>query len=555
MDAIECGIVKLPRVPVADNLPDRRHADLPQPLGAHRQGACRRRGAARAASSTRSSLPSELQTALDALYGHYEKTFDAVAAGRASACRRSSSWSATTPRPRSWSTTGSPASSARTRTASEPRCVHGHLELFRNYDEYGNRLPRPRTLLIDSEQLESGEALDPDFREDRRRRDRAVQARAGAARRRRGGREDHRPGPAARGHEHGRQDGRLGEQIRCVVSVSMLTEGWDANTVTHILGVRAFGTQLLCEQVVGRGAAPAVLRAERGRPVRRRVCRHPRHSLRLHRQARGREAEPPERDRARPCREGARGARDPLPARRGLPGRAAERAHHGARSTEDSRLELTPELVGPCEVLLEGIVGEGVDADLEHLDDMRPSTISFHLAKHLLYQKFRDPGEEPKLHLFGQLKRIARRWLDEGYLSCKGGTYPGPAPLPGDRRQGGRAHLPRLPARPAGREADQGDPRPLQPRGLDDATSSFTTSKKTRWQTAPEQLPRQLGGLRQRLGGRVRARRRGASARAGLRQEPGPRARGALSRRRDPAQVPARLHRQDRRRPAPSRST
>ena len=32
----------------------------------------------------------------------------------------------------------------------------------------------------------------------------------------------------------------------------MLTEGWDANTVTHVLGVRAFGTQLLCEQVVGR---------------------------------------------------------------------------------------------------------------------------------------------------------------------------------------------------------------------------------------------------------------------------------------------------------------
>ena len=46
---------------------------------------------------------------------------------------------------------------------------------------------------------------------------------------------------------------KLGEQVRCVVSVSMLTEGWDANTVTHILGVRAFGTQLLCEQVVGRG--------------------------------------------------------------------------------------------------------------------------------------------------------------------------------------------------------------------------------------------------------------------------------------------------------------
>ena len=47
--------------------------------------------------------------------------------------------------------------------------------------------------------------------------------------------------------------GKLGEHIRCVVSVSMLTEGWDANTVTHILGVRPFRSQLLCEQVVGRG--------------------------------------------------------------------------------------------------------------------------------------------------------------------------------------------------------------------------------------------------------------------------------------------------------------
>jgi type III restriction enzyme len=50
----------------------------------------------------------------------------------------------------------------------------------------------------------------------------------------------------------GRQ-GQPGEHVRCIVSVSMLTEGWDANNVTQILGVRAFGSQLLCEQVVGRG--------------------------------------------------------------------------------------------------------------------------------------------------------------------------------------------------------------------------------------------------------------------------------------------------------------
>ncbi len=47
--------------------------------------------------------------------------------------------------------------------------------------------------------------------------------------------------------------GGLGAQVRCVVSVSMLTEGWDANNVTQVLGVRAFRSQLLCEQVVGRG--------------------------------------------------------------------------------------------------------------------------------------------------------------------------------------------------------------------------------------------------------------------------------------------------------------
>lgn len=46
--------------------------------------------------------------------------------------------------------------------------------------------------------------------------------------------------------------GKLGEHIKCVISVSMLTEGWDVNTVTHVLGIRAFSSQLLCEQVVGR---------------------------------------------------------------------------------------------------------------------------------------------------------------------------------------------------------------------------------------------------------------------------------------------------------------
>src|SRR5665213_2008812 len=54
---------------------------------------------------------------------------------------------------------------------------------------------------------------------------------------------------------------------------------------------------------------------------------------------------------------------------------------------------------------------------------MRPSTLLFHVTQRLLYTKWRDPGEEPKLHLFGQLKRITKQWLDT-CLVCKGETYP-----------------------------------------------------------------------------------------------------------------------------------
>jgi type III restriction enzyme len=145
----------------------------------------------------------------------------------------------------------------------------------------------------------------------------------------------------------------------------MLTEGWDANTVTHVLGVRAFGTQLLCEQVIGRA---------------------------LRRQSYN------------------------------LNDEGLFEVEY-ADVNDDFILELTPDLVGPSITKNAGIIGEDVDLSLEHLEDMRPSTLLFHVAKRLLYTKWRDPGEEPKLHLFGQLKRITKQWLDS-CLVCRGETYP-----------------------------------------------------------------------------------------------------------------------------------
>jgi type III restriction enzyme len=49
------------------------------------------------------------------------------------------------------------------------------------------------------------------------------------------------------------KEGKAGQDVRGVIGVNMLSEGWDARNVTHILGLRAFSSQLLCEQVVGRG--------------------------------------------------------------------------------------------------------------------------------------------------------------------------------------------------------------------------------------------------------------------------------------------------------------
>ena len=203
----------------------------------------------------------------------------------------------------------------------------------------------------------------------------------------------------------------------------MLTEGWDANTVTHILGVRAFGTQLLCEQVIGRALRRQSydLNEENlfnveyadvlgipfdftAKPV---VAppQPPRETIQV-------KAISPERDACEIRFPRVGGYRVELP---------EERLQ--AKFSEESRYVLTPEIVGPSKTRNEAIVGEGVDLDLQHLDKVRYTTVLYHLTERLLTTKWSEPGQPPKYHLFNQLKRITREWLDN-YLVCKGGTYP-----------------------------------------------------------------------------------------------------------------------------------
>ncbi|MBL8527719.1 MAG: hypothetical protein JNL68_08555 [Burkholderiales bacterium] len=63
-----------------------------------------------------------------------------------------------------------------------------------------------------------------------------------------------------------------------------------------------------------------------------------------------------------------------------------------------------------------------------------PSQVSYERTSHLLMTRWRDGDGQPQLHLFGQVKRIVKRWLDEKRLACKGGTYSQPVPRRLDRR-------------------------------------------------------------------------------------------------------------------------
>ncbi len=140
MDEIECGIVKLPRVPVADNLPV---ADMPiyRDLWRHIGKELPKKGASKSGKLDPLSIPSELQTALYALYGHYEKTFEAwkragiavppvfiVVCNNTSTSKLVYEWISGFER--------------HSEDGEKEQSHLGHLALFRNYDQYGNRLAR-----------------------------------------------------------------------------------------------------------------------------------------------------------------------------------------------------------------------------------------------------------------------------------------------------------------------------------------------------------------------------------------------------------------------------
>ena len=229
------------------------------------------------------------------------------------------------------------------------------------------------------------------------------------------------------------KQGRLGEQIKCVVSVSMLTEGWDASTVTHILGVRAFGTQLLCEQVVGRGLR------RMSHAVARQTITVDGHPVEF-------DAYTPEYAEVYgvpfsfiPC-----SGSNTTP----KPGLAVT---HVRAIESRSACEITfPRLIGyrydlqseqlsavfgkeaamvlstqdlPTKTEMASIIGESGFHTLYGLKDRRTQEIDFRLASLVLEKYFKDDQGSSRPWLFPQLLQIARRWRQE-CVTCKDNAFP-----------------------------------------------------------------------------------------------------------------------------------
>jgi type III restriction enzyme len=438
IDAIECGIVKVPRVPVDDNavtgeLPAYR--DIWPRIRDHLP----KKGRGTEAVSGEPKLPVELEGALQTLYGNYEKYYRLweqnteaqargltppvfiVVANNTNVSKLIFDYIA------GWDT-------GKQHPDDSPVLAPGKLALFSNVAEAGGRwLARPNTILVDSEQLESDEGMSAEFKKIAAGEIEEFKAEYRA-------RFPGRDADSLTDEDLLREVmntvgkvGKLGEYIRCVVSVSMLTEGWDAQTVTHILGVRAFGTQLLCEQVVGRGLRRTSYAANEGmfEPEYAEVYGVPFSFIPTAGSAAVVKAGPmPTHVRALEERIACEitfprltGYRYDLPTER-----------LDAAFTNDSRMALSTATV-PTVTESAPIVGESIILTLDDLKRRRIPEVEFLLAKLVLEKYFRQDGEEcadrPAAHkfdaevqawLFPQVLRITRRWLSE-CVTCKDDTF------------------------------------------------------------------------------------------------------------------------------------
>jgi type III restriction enzyme len=424
IDAIESGIVKVPRVPVSD---DSMVGELPtyRDLWPRIKDALPKKGRKTEAITGEPHLPAELEGALHALYGNYEKVYRTWAAhddARRSdmtppvyivVCNNTNVSKLLFDYIAGWEKKLPDGSAV---------LVPGGLGIFSNVGEAGQWTAWPNTILIDSEQLESGDAMSPQFKK-------IATAEIDEFKMEYRLRFPGRDAEDLTDEDLLREvmntvgkPGKLGEQIKCVISVSMLSEGWDASTVTHILGVRAFGTQLLCEQVVGRGLRRISYSTdEKGmfQPEYAEVYGVPFSFI--------------------PCSGSTEAPKPgPTPTRvRALEERIASEMSFprvtgyrydlpskklSARFTEDSQMTLSTADI-PTKVQLDPIVGESSVHTLEGLKNRRDHEVAFYISKLVLEHYFKDDEGNLQFWLFPQILAVTREWIRDWVL-LKDDTFP-----------------------------------------------------------------------------------------------------------------------------------
>ena len=421
MDAIESGIVKIPRVPVDDdaagsqvvylNLWDNIQPPLPKHKGAKNVG-----------HGLQGWVPPEtLEGALRSLYRSYEarhRHYEATLAAQGepppvliAVCPNTVvsklvfDWIAGREVEREDGTT---------------QLASGNLSLLSNVED-GMWTTLQRTILVDSVQLESGDPLGRDFRKDAAA---EIEAFKKAYRERDSGADTDKLTDADLLREAMNtigKKGKLGEHIRCVVSVAMLTEGWDANTVSHILGIRPFRSQLLCEQVVGRGLRRrSYVANQEGRfePEYAEIYGVPFAFIP------GDKALPKPKD-PRPAIE-VRAEEDRWRLAIRFPkldGYRVEMPDEPLLSDfdEDSRLHVDHELVALW-VENQGVIGAAEQIDLEDIRNARPQRVAFQITKTLVQREefFAAHAGVERPWLFPQLVDICRRWLDTSVTTDSG---------------------------------------------------------------------------------------------------------------------------------------
>jgi len=422
IDAIESGIVKVPRVPVSDDSGVAETATY-RDLWLRIRESLPKKGRRTELASNEPVLPIELEGALQSLYSNYEKYFKKWQENNSKlqtnsappvfivVCNNTNVSKMVYDYISGWE-----------KEISGKTVVQaGRLEALRNDNGHGGWSESPVTILVDSSQLESGEALSEDFKKIASRE--IQEFKSEFAKRARG-----KDSSSVTDAEVLREVmntvgkvGKLGEQIRCVVSVSMLTEGWDANTVSHVLGVRAFSTQLLCEQVVGRALRRrSYATNEKGffEPEYAEVYGVPFSFI----PSNGSVGDPapgviPTRVRALESRENLRIT---------FPHIVGYRYDLGseileAKFTPDSKLSLST-LDVPTKTINEPIIGEQSVHTLDDLKNKRESEVAFRLAKDVLERFFSENGEV-KPWLFPQILEISRQWMSN-CLELKDNTFP-----------------------------------------------------------------------------------------------------------------------------------